>query len=150
RKFLGATLLIILIFLVNKIIYYYTAPENYLWNSHLKSVVLYRIDAIFYGVLAAYLAMQYPEKWKTSRYGALVLGFVGFNLLHFLILYFPWRREGYPFFWNVLYLPVCSVCIAFSLPFFSQLTTVQSKPVFKSITFISIVSYAMYLLHYSV
>lgn len=150
QKFLFATIFVLLVFLVNKIIYYFNAPETYEWNSHLKPVVLYRIDAIFYGVLAAYLSMQYPEKWKNSRQRALVLGFVGFNLLQFLIIYFQWNKAGYPLLWNVFYLPYCSVCIALSLPFFSQLTTPRYQSVIRSVTFISIVSYAMYLLHYSV
>ena len=57
--------------------------------------------------------------------------------------------ETHAFFWNVLYLPINSIAIAFALPFLSKLNSVPSF-ILKPITYISVLSYAMYLLHYSV
>ena len=55
----------------------------------------------------------------------------------------------YPFVWNVVYLPLASLSIAFFVPLFSQMETsilILKRP----IVFISKISYSIYLLHYSV
>ena len=67
--------------------------------------------------------------------------FVGVGYFHLLI-------DSNPFFWEVLYLPLTSIAIAFFLPTFSQWNL---KGILKnSITFISKISYAVYLLHYGI
>ena len=50
---------------------------------------------------------------------------------------------------NVAYLPIISISIALGLPFLSKLKTAKSY-ILKPITLISLISYSMYLLHYSV
>ena len=56
--------------------------------------------------------------------------------------------DTYPFVWNVIYLPLASISIAFYMPFFSQLETTIGI-IKKPIEFISKISYAIYLFHYS-
>ena len=57
--------------------------------------------------------------------------------------------DTYPFVWNVVYLPLASISIAFFLPFLSQLET--SILILKlPVVFLSKISYSIYLLHYSV
>ena len=51
-------------------------------------------------------------------------------------------------FWDVLYLPLTSIAIAFLLPTFSQYNFEGILK--KSITFISKISFAVYLIHYSI
>lgn len=151
KVFLYITLLIIGFFILTKIVYYHNTPVsdmNY-WNINLKAVVLYRIDAIYYGVLAAYISLMKPHLWESKKGMMLLLGFLGFVMLHFFIGYKKLTIQEYPFLWNVLYLPVCSIFIAFSLPFLSQWKS-ASKLVLKPITTISLISYSMYLLHYSI
>jgi peptidoglycan/LPS O-acetylase OafA/YrhL len=119
------------------------------WNVNLKAITIYRIDAIYYGVLASYLAMINPEKWKKSRWISFLTGVLIFGVLNFII---PTQRvliETHPFFWNVLYLPINSIAIAFCLPL---LASIQSAPriILIPITYISLISYSMYLLHYSI
>ena len=57
--------------------------------------------------------------------------------------------ETFPFVWNVVYLPLASLSIAFFVPFLSQLET-SITIIKKPIVFISTISYSIYLLHYSV
>ncbi len=151
KLFLYVTLFIIAFFLCTKIIYNINNPVSDItyWNINLKAVVLYRIDAIYYGVLAAYISLIHPHRWKSKPEMLLILGFLLFLLLHFLIGTKQLTVEEYPFLWNVVYLPFCSICIAFSLPYLSGLKTAASY-ISMPITFISVISYGMYLLHYSI
>ena len=151
KLFLWVTIGIILFFTITKVGYNHETGSNTLefWNINLKAVVLYRIDAIYYGVLAAYLALVYPEFWKKQTTLFLFLGALLFIAIHGVIGTAGWTTQVQPFFFNVLYLPLCSMAIAMSLPFFSRLKRVP-KLVLKPITFVSLISYSMYLLHYSI
>ena len=66
RMFLLVTLLIILLFLVSKLIYsaHDSIRDMRHWNVNVKGMVIYRIDAIYYGVLAAYISIVKPKLWK--------------------------------------------------------------------------------------
>lgn len=151
KLFLYVTLFILAFFFATKVIYNFNTPVSDLsyWNINLKAVVLYRIDAVYYGVLAAYISLTLPNIWKSNPIVLLILGFLLFLLLHYFIGAQQLTVEEYPFLWNVLYLPFCSVCIALSLPYLSELKSVPSY-LFRPVTFISLISYGMYLLHYSI
>jgi len=151
NTFLGVVLLIIGFFISTKLYYSSTTENTNLlqWNTDLKAVVLYRIDAIYYGFLAAYCSLVFPKTW--SRFPLLFALTGSIVLLSFQYLLYSNQLyiETYPLLWNVLYLPLCSLCIALLFPLFSQIRT---APVFilKPITFISVTSYSLYLLHYSI
>ena len=119
------------------------------WNLALKSVVIYRLDAIFYGVICAWIHFHFRQTWERWRIpafltGGALLGFftIGVGALGLFI-------DRYPFFWNVLYLPVTSISIACFLPVLSQMRKAGPALAYP-ITFVSLVSYSVYLLHYSV
>lgn len=145
------TFLIIVTFTITKIIYNLNVEEKNMifWNVNLKAITIYRIDAIYFGVFAAYLSMIKPKLWDKISWFSFVIGAIVFLGLNYLI---PTRQlfiESNPFFWNVLYLPINSFAIALALPLLSN---IKSAPNFISvpITTISIISYSMYLLHYSI
>jgi len=151
KLFAIITICIILFFIIAKIIYNITISNSDMmfWNVNVKAITLYRIDAIYYGVLASYLAMINPKKWKKSRWICFLAGVFIFGILNFMI---PSQRvfiETHPFFWNVLYLPINSVAIAFCLPLLSTIKS-ATKFILVPVTYISLISYSMYLLHYSI
>ena len=151
KQFFAVTLFIIILFTITKLIYNFNddVQEMTHWNSNVKAIVIYRIDAIYFGVLAAFISLTRPKFWKRIQYISLILGigvFLGLNII------IPLKRvfiETYPMFWNVWYLPINSIAIMLCLPLLSQ---IQSAPklFLKPITYISVISYAMYLLHYSI
>lgn len=151
KMFLWITLVIISFFIISKIYYSQQVDVATLeyWNVNLKAVVLYRIDAIYYGVLAAYISLVIPHLWKKYKSLCLFIGIFLFSTIHVVVAWKGIVIEDFPFFWNVVYLPLCSICIALSLPVFSLLNRAPSI-LLRSITFISIISYSMYLLHYSI
>ena len=76
--------------------------------------------------------------------GILMCGFLLFGVGKFQLLI-----ETHPFFWNVIYLPLTSICVAFFLPLLSQWNSACGLAA-RAITFISIISYSIYLLHYGI
>jgi peptidoglycan/LPS O-acetylase OafA/YrhL len=151
KLFLWMTLCVIFLFTISKVIYGFNDGVKSMtqWNSGLKAVVVYRIDAIYYGVLAAYVSIVKPNLWKHFKYISFVFGVLLFLGLNAVI---PIKRifiETHSIFWNVWYLPINSIAIMLTLPLLSQIKT-ASKFIEKPITYISIISYAMYVLHYSI
>ncbi len=145
------TFLIILFFMVTKIVYNVNTSESDMifWNVNLKAITLYRIDAIYFGVFAAYLSMIKPLIWKKLSWLCFIIGAIIFLGLNYIIPTQQVFIETHPFFWNVMYLPINSIAIAFCLPLLSNIKTAP-KFISIPITTISIISYSMYLLHYSV
>ena len=145
------TIAIILFFTITKIIYNINTDQSDMvfWNVNLKASTLYRIDAIYFGVFAAYLSMVESKKWNKLSGLSFVIGAIIFMGLNYIIPTKQLFIETHPFFWNVLYLPINSIAIALCLPLLSN---IKSAPKFISIpvTTISIISYSMYLLHYSI
>ena len=151
KAFLLVIVALILVFWMNKFYYHsqHAISNLFEWNLNLKSVLIYRIDAILMGVLAAWISLNFSEFWKKSK---TIFALIGFGILFFLmfgILPLNLTIEQNPFFWNILYLPITSIAFAFLLPFFSEWKT-YTNTVFYPIELISKISYSIYLLHYSV
>lgn len=151
KLFLATTLVIIFIFLISKLIYNQTETirDMRYWNVNVKGMVIYRIDSIYYGVLAAYLSIVKRDFWNSIRYPLFIIGIftlLGLNILipinHIII-------DTHPMFWNVWYFVIKSIGICMTLPL---LSTMKSAPkvILKPITYISLLSYALYVLHYSI
>jgi peptidoglycan/LPS O-acetylase OafA/YrhL len=118
------------------------------WNLSLKSVVIYRLDSIYIGVLASWLYNKYSNNWEKLKYTSMILGVLLFFFLFFGLGKLGLLIETHHYFWNVLYLPLTSICVALFLPLLSlwktEITTIQ-----RPIEFVSKISYSIYLLHYS-
>ncbi|MBU2527085.1 MAG: acyltransferase [Bacteroidetes bacterium] len=147
KIFLILTASLWFVFVFTKVIFFKNA-DIFSWNEALKTVVIFRIDAILTGVLAAWLLKQYANfclfyKNSIALLGCLVLFFLAF-LLPKLGL-----ENTNSFFWTVLYLPITSIGFACFLPLLYVWKTnksILSKPV----TYLSKISYSVYLLHYSI
>lgn len=151
KLFLLVIVALILVFWMNKFYYHSQHKISNLseWNLNLKSVLIYRIDAILIGVLAACFSFNFDSIWKKSKG---VFAVIGFGILFFLmfgIIPLNLTIDQNPFFWNVMYLPITSVAFAFLLPFFSNWKTFTNSILYP-IELISKISYSIYLLHYSI
>lgn len=151
RLFLQVTLLILLLFIVSKLWYNHQEDIRHMrhWTLNVKSIVIYRIDAIYYGVLAAYISIVRPIFWKKIKHFAFHIGIVVLIVMNFLIPIKGWFITEYPAFWNVWYFLIKSIAIACTLPLLSNLKTAPEW-LKVPITYISILSYAIYVFHYSI
>jgi peptidoglycan/LPS O-acetylase OafA/YrhL len=150
RLFLGMTLLLIALPMLAKILFYLnhsnlTLPQ---WNVALRSVAVYRIDAVMTGVLFAWLRFNYGSFWKRFRYIMAVSGFLILTALAILVGFIKLPILEFPFFYDILFLPLISIASALLLPFFSEWKSAP-KILDKPVQFLGAVSYFVYLVHYS-
>ena len=151
RFFLTVILLLISLFIGFKIFYQFSVKTTTLdeWNVSLKSVMIYRLDAIFMGVLCAWISINYSNNWAKFKFCCALLGVLIMMFMYFGMGYLRILPETFAFVWNVIYLPLASLSIAFFVPFLSQLE-ISNSFIKRPIEFISKISYSIYLLHYSV
>ncbi|MBN8566658.1 MAG: acyltransferase [Flavobacteriales bacterium] len=150
--FLWVILGLIFFFFCAKVYYAFTTTNTTLseWNTGIKAIVVYRLDAILYGVLAAWVAINHTLFWTKIRFISAVLGCLLFGFLFVGVGFFQLTIETFPNFWNIIYLPLTSIMCLLFLPFLSEWKVNHHAFFFKTITFISKISYSIYLLHYSV
>ncbi len=151
KLFVGTIVFLIVVFLISKIYYEFTTTNTTVdqWNVSLKGVVVYRIDSILIGVIASWVFLTKNNFWKKHKILFMFLGCILSGLLVLSISYFKNNISIYPFFWNVLFLPITSITFSLFLPFLSEW---EKAPIIilKPIVFISKISYTVYLIHYSI
>lgn len=119
-----------------------------IWNDGLKSVVLFRIDAIAYGFIVAWFYYFYRSiLYKYSIY-LLIIALHLFFLQFFVFNVLGINIVNNPVYFNVFYVALIGVTIMLSLPIF----IFWDKPILGGnfFTFISKISYSVYLVHYSI
>lgn len=152
KLFLYTSLLLVILFLITKIIYNivnHDISQNLeLWNSNLKALVIYRLDAIFYGFVLVYFFETNKALIKRLKN---ILCFIGCMIIFVTLVLVPssgFTIENNSWYWNVFYLPCNSIGIAMILPFLFYLETANNS-IKLFINNMSIYSYSMYLLHYT-
>jgi len=114
--------------------------DSFWWDVTFRKTVATRIDTIFYGVIAAFIRFYYSDLWKKYSMLAFIIG-----LCFFLItIYVPNPQNS--LYRNVFYLGISPFFIAFWFPFLDKLKNFKTK-LGKLITFLSIISYGIYLLN---
>lgn len=150
KSFLAVGILGIFVGLFLKWNYHFSVDTTTInqWDRGLKSVVIYRLDSVCIGALFYGLNRTFNSLWLKFKKLLLILGVLGIFFIFFGIGYFRILIDTYSFFWNVFYLPVVSLSIAFFIPFFSELKI--GSAFFKQVTSISSLFYPIYLLHFSI
>src|SRR5690606_26030557 len=93
--------------------------------------------------------MNVHSFWRRTRYIWAVLGMIGLAFFTVGVGFLGLFIESWPFFWNVMYLPMVSITMALFLPVLSAWIS-EANWIHKPVTFISLISYSIYLLHYSI
>lgn len=118
----------------------YTGLDGFELYENTKKVVITRIDAIGYGLLAAWIAFYYSSFWFKNRYYAFVVGFV------FLYVISNYDFGGSDWYGkNLIY-----ACSPLALMLFLPLAhSIKTAPLLllKPITFLSEISYSLYLIN---
>lgn len=111
------------------------------WDYAIRTQVLTRLDSLMFGVLGAYTSLYNPELWgKAAKKGFIV----GISLLLFDKLYYIATHSI--FYLNHLTLTLTSVGTLLLLPKLSTMKR-NSDWIVRTITFISLISYSVYLLN---
>jgi len=110
------------------------------FDAEFRKVVIYRLDSIMYGVIAAYVLYKYPEFWKKSKLYFLFSGIFLILSLNIEVLNLKYLYE--PLFFNIE--SITTFCF---IPFLSTYKSTKFKFLDSFFIFISIISYSMYLLN---
>ena len=139
--------------LIASIVLLIAAPMIYRWSQadmnyddfwfdvEIRKVVITRLDTIIYGVLAAFIAYYYPKTWRKSRWITLALGLA----LMAIVMYFP--RPIDTLYGKVFFFSAVSIAAMLMLPWASSVISNPLGKVGNAITFISKISYSMYLVN---
>ena len=121
------------------------------WNLGIRPVVLFRLDAIAYGVLGAYIFNFYKPFWEKHKQK---LFWIGLFLIAACTLYFEakiaanyyYKRGDTPFFAKTFYFSIVSIAFLFIIPYTAAIQ-IRNKFLAWPITYISKVSYSIYLIN---
>lgn len=112
------------------------------WSLLLRKQVITRLDSLMFGLLGAYLYYYHNSLWLKHKTLSFVLGII-------ILLsnkYLPWNDALYI---NVFSFSVYSTAILLLLPFLNNLESGKGF-FYKLLTYISLISYSMYLLNLSI
>jgi peptidoglycan/LPS O-acetylase OafA/YrhL len=144
RKFI--LLFSIFIFLVTPFLlrFFYASKfsvDEFWLGVRIYKVVIYRLDGIALGLLAAFIKYWYPVFWFKSRNLSFVLGII----ITYYILYSVWEPNDFSS--KVYRISIQSIGCFLLLAKFDSIKTVSNNFIKKIITHISLISYSMYLIN---
>ena len=139
--FLGAILIFLLIpFMLRAIIASKFEVDQFWLEAKIFKVVIYRLDGIALGLLAAYIKHWHPSFWFKSRN----IGFISGIVVCYAILYTTWPPNEFST--KVFQIFIQSIGCFLLLPKFDSMK--KAPPIItKVFTHISLISYSMYLLN---
>lgn len=151
QGFLMISLLLIVIFHVLRYIFYLNSSINDInaWNVDLKSIVIYRIDAILIGFIVAWLHYYYATFLKKYCVYFFIIAMHLFFLQFVVFNVFGFDINTKRLYFNVFYFTFSAFTVALSLPVFVFWETANTTAT-RFVQFISKISYSVYLLHYSI
>ena len=121
---------------------FYICIKNPTWDEGIRKIVIYRIDAPIIGSFIAYINYYFPKFSKKYMY---YLGLTGLCICILLYIKYDINKS---FFMKTFYFFITDLSFAFILPFFSNLDYSFSY-ITTAVTFISNISYCLYLVNLS-
>jgi len=149
-----ATLLVFIIMpLTGRVILSFTG--NIEWESGFRKMLFLRLDSIAIGVLGAFIRHYFINFWNKYKNTLLVLGCI-LLVSSFVISYYE-HASNYSgqqlkagrvdLFVNTAFFTLIDISIALFLPALYDMQIKKSNYFVKGVTFISVISYSLYLLH---
>lgn len=134
---------------VLKIIYHFENPDFSLlkWTAEVRSVVIYRIDSVMFGILFGYYYAEYNDFFQKKSFSMLLIGIL--FLLFFIVLLLFFNLNTLAWFWNIIALPFISLIVLCFLPALLMWKKASEK-ISNLVTFLCNLSYSVYLIHYSI
>ncbi|KXX67055.1 acyltransferase [Flammeovirga sp. SJP92] len=117
------------------------------WDLLFRKQVVTRLDSLMFGVICAYIQYYSKSNWLKYKKQLLLIGIAIFVIIKSLYLAQIITITGA---YNCVFsFSVISLATAFLLPYFSDLKSGEGI-IYKGVSFISLISYSMYLLNLSV
>ena len=116
------------------------------WQVFIQKQVITRLDGIMFGVLGAYVSYYKKGLWVKSKNICFAIGIILLVAVRFSEMNVPLKLMK--IYMCVFYFSFYQLAVLFLLPVLTQIKTGKGF-VFRLITTISVTSYSIYLLHFS-
>jgi len=114
--------------------------DNFWMETRIFKVVIFRLDGIAFGLLAAFIKHQYTAIWQKWNN----ISFISGVILCFVILYTDWPSDSW--FTKVFKILIQSMAFFLLLPKFDSMKLAPDI-LKRVVTHISLISYSMYLIN---
>jgi peptidoglycan/LPS O-acetylase OafA/YrhL len=138
--YLLATLVMIAVPLIFRIYSFDPTLDDFSFDVQVRKIVVFRLDAIAFGLLLAWIYSFHKNLWDKWKNVALVLGLI---IVLFLLNN---SASNATFYRQVFYFSITPFAIALILPWFEGITSAWKRMV-GAVTHISKISYSMYLIN---
>ena len=148
KSIIFTTLIVIIGVTLLRYIRYSTMPidNSMVWDNVFRKQVITRMDSLMFGVFGAYLYYYHGIFWHRFRIQFLVIGLLLFAVVRTHLFHF--RMTDFRLYECVFSFSLESLATLCVLPFLSSIVKGQGF-LFRAITYISIISYSMYLVNYT-
>jgi peptidoglycan/LPS O-acetylase OafA/YrhL len=116
------------------------------WDLIFRKQVITRLDSLMLGVVGAYISYFYKSFWIKFKTQLMFIGILIFITSKFILPHFTSIVGIYSCVFSFTLISIGTLCV---LPYLSELKTGNGL-LFKPITYISLISYSMYLLNLSI
>ncbi len=144
KIFLYPVLLFLFGSLLLRVLLFFTLNPSF--GIGFRAMMPLRLDAIAMGVLFAWIRFYYPKFWEGKKNRFLIGGIIGLVLLS---VYFCWYFYSVDskgnFFLKTIFFSLFSLSIASLLPYLYSLKVQKPKLLIKGVTWLSKISYSVYL-----
>jgi len=137
-----AAIIFLVVPLILRILKFQSGIELQHLDAHYRKIVILRLDSLMYGIIAAYVNFKHHDLWLKIRIPSLITGY--FLLIMLYINPNRWSNYYFPIQFNIE-----SITTLLFIPCLSTLKTTKIKSLDVSFIFISIISYALYIVNYS-
>jgi len=155
RSILITIILYILTFNIIRIINAFS-PSYENTDLGLRKIVIFRLDAIAYGIFVAYMSLFHSNYIERNRKQFFILGLLmilattllshcGFKHMFDSFVQF----QLFVFFRNALLYTLIPIGFALIIPYAASIKKLRNKNIQSTVTHISLISYSMYLTHFT-
>jgi peptidoglycan/LPS O-acetylase OafA/YrhL len=119
------------------------------WDEGIRKQMPFRLDSIAVGVFAAWIKFYYKHIWDSYKGKIALIGAILFFALTGVLYYTFLKNDAVyaNFFMNTFYFTLMSIALAMFLPFAYALKLAKFKYLKYFVTYVSILSYSIYLIH---
>ncbi|MBN8702355.1 MAG: acyltransferase [Bacteroidetes bacterium] len=147
----GVLTTIILVIILTTTVRYYRYSTGVIdgikdWDLLFRKQVITRLDSLMFGVIGAYIQYYHLPLWLKHKHKLLLLGIFLFVLSRYLL---PNITSINGLYSTVFSFSLIAIATLLILPYLSDLKTNKSV-LYKPITYLSLISYSMYLLNLSI
>jgi peptidoglycan/LPS O-acetylase OafA/YrhL len=150
RSLVFTAFFFIIVSIVIRHLYYATLTpvDGSIWERVFRKVVITRLDCLAFGLLGAYFNHYHLHRWVKHNKICFITGIFLLVVHKSLFFFKPELGLSFNIYYCVYSFTLESVAVLMLFPFLSQYKT-EKGLFYKWVTFLSLLSYAIYLLHLS-